>query len=373
MPKLIFLFLCLQGAIVSFNLSACSALVPSIAKDFNISEFIVGKILWIYMLSYGISALFYGPLMRILNMRLMMLISLFFFSLTNLLGGLSQNINSLFILRFLMGVFGSSVVPLTIIYAGNSFPQDKRGRYIGMFFSFSFFSSLLGLFLSGFLFWRLIFIIPAIGGFFLYLAIYFYLPKMEMKREELMIKYLEVIGNKHLLSILLYIFLISMLYHGIQQWLGVYFSTQIMLNQFLVSMLLTLGSLSGIIGEAIGGYLSDRIGRLKTINLGVGLMLLCLLFFIFKSNLFFLSIVMFLWGLGWTFNHSGVSVFLADIPKDFLNEMASLNSGIRFISGSLGVSLGGLVMHKSFMLGFILFGIGLLGLLFFSQKLLANT
>jgi len=49
-----------------------------------------------------------------------------------------------------------------------------------------------------------------------------------------------------------------------------------------------------------------------------------------------------------------------------------LNSAIRFISGGLGVSLGGLIMQKSFNLGFIFFGLGLLGLLFFSKRLLVN-
>ena len=54
---------------------------------------------------------------------------------------------------------------------------------------------------------------------------------------------------------------------------------------------------------------------------------------------------------------------LTDLPDEFLNEATSLNSGIRFISGGIGMVLGGLVMSRSFNLGFILFGLGLLSLL----------
>ena len=76
---------------------------------------------------------------------------------------------------------------------------------------------------------------------------------------------------------------------------------------------------------------------------------------------------MILWGLGWTFNHVGLATMLTDLPAEFLNEAASLNSGVRFIAGGLGVSLGGLVMQRSFNLGFIVFGSALLLILFFER------
>ena len=78
---------------------------------------------------------------------------------------------------------------------------------------------------------------------------------------------------------------------------------------------------------------------------------------------------MILWGVGWTFNHAGLSTLLTDMPKEYLNEAASLNSSVRFISGGLGVALGGMIMQQSFVLGFTVFGTCLVGLLFLSKKL----
>jgi predicted MFS family arabinose efflux permease len=161
-----------------------------------------------------------------------------------------------------------------------------------------------------------------------------------------------------------------LIYHGIQQWLGVYFSTVFNLGQFFISLLITLTSLSGIFGEAIGGRLSDSLGRLKTLNLGIILMVLSIFLLMLRTNFMILVLIMMVWGLGWTFNHAGVSTLLTDLPKDFLNEAASLNSSVRFISGGLGAAISGVIMQSSFNLGFLTFGLSLILLTIFAKDLL---
>ena len=169
-----------------------------------------------------------------------------------------------------------------------------------------------------------------------------------------------------------YIFIISLLYHGLQQWLSVYFSTQYSLGQFAISMLITLTSLSGVFGETIGGLLADKIGRIKTVNLGIILMIISVVLLILKIPVFVLGLIMVIWGLGWTFNHAGISTMLTDLPKKFLHEAASLNSSVRFISGGIGVAASGLLMQKSFALGFTLLGACLVVLLVFSRQLMVK-
>ncbi|MDD5506467.1 MAG: MFS transporter, partial [Candidatus Omnitrophica bacterium] len=228
-------------------------------------------------------------------------------------------------------------------------------------------ASLLGLFLSGVINWRLIFIIPAASGFMLWIFMYICLPSFKEEAGSFRLGYSEAFRNKKVIKIFSYIFIISLIYHAVQQWLGVYFSTQLNLSQFTISMLITLTSLSGIFGEVWGGRLADSIGRLKVVNLGIAFMALCAFSFLIKLPLSLLVLVMVAWGLGWTFNHVGLSTMLTDLPQEFLNEAASLNSGVRFISGGIGVFLGGLIMQKSFILGFLVFGFGLLVLLYLSR------
>lgn len=373
MKRPTFIILCLEGAILSFNVAAAAALVPSIASDFALSQFFVGKIIWLYMLPYGVAALIYGPLVRAFDAKKIELACLFSFSCANLLAALSRNIFVLFTARLLMGFFGASVIPLGLILIARHIGSARRGRFIGIFFGSTFAASLLGLFLSGVIQWRLIFLIPAIAGFILSAGIYFYLPSFKKDTGAFKINYIPALKDKRVLSVFAYIFLISLFYHGIQQWLGVYFSTKYFLPQFIISMLIALTSLSGVFGELLGGWLSDLLGRVKTIDLGIALMILSALFLIFKLPLRVLYLVMIVWGLGWTFNHAGLSTMLTDLPEDFLNESASLNSSARFISGGLGAFLGGILMQRSFALGFTVFGVCLAVLLVFSRNLILKT
>lgn len=367
MKRLIFGILCLEAAVLSFNVAAAAALVPSIAADFALSQFIAGRIIWLYMLPYGVAALFYGPLVRTFDARKVELICMLLFSAANLLAGFSGNIATLFIARFITGIFGASVIPLGLILVSRQIGPDKRGWHMGVFFGSTFIASLLGLFLSGIIHWRMIFIIPGVAGLFLWVLMYIYLPSFKEGLRAFRFGYPEALKNIRVIRIFVYIFLISLIYHAVQQWLGVYFSTQRSLGQLAISMLITLTSLSGVFGEFTGGYLSDKLGRLKVVNLGIISMLLCIFLLLLKLPLALLVMAMIIWGLGWSFNHVGLSTMLTDLPGEFLNEAASLNSGVRFLSGGLGAVLGGMLMQRSFNLGFIVFGSALLVLLIFER------
>lgn len=370
MNRVTFVILCLEGAVLSFNVAASAAVVPSIAVDFGLSQFFVGRIIWLYMLPYGISALIYGPLIRLLDAKKIELFCILFFSFANLLAASAQNIYILFAARFLMGIFGASVIPVGLILIARHVGEKNRGRFIGIFFGATFAASLAGLFLSGIIHWRLIYLIPSLAGFATGILIYFYLSNFKEDTGNFKINYLGALKNKNLAGVFVYIFIISMLYHGVQQWLGVYFSSCLGAGQFLVSMLITLTSLSGIFGEVIGGHFADIIGRIKTINLGMALMVLTVFCLIFKMPPLAAAVIMIIWGFGWTLNHAAVSTVLTDLPKEFLNEAASLNSSVRFISGGLGAALSGVVMQRSFDLGFFVLGSLLFILALFTKKLL---
>jgi len=370
--KSTFFILCLEGAVLSFNVAASAALVPSIADSFGVPLFFAGKITWLYMLPYGIAALIYGPLVKIFDAKKIELACLLLFSLANLLAGLSDSIYTLFAARFIMGFFGASVIPLALILIARHIKAQERGKFVGIFFSATFIASLLGLALSGIINWRFIYIIPAVCGFVLLFFMYFVLPSFkEDNIAVLKINYIGAFRNKAVLHIFTYIFAVSLIYHGIQQWLGVYFSKEYGLAQFLISMLIMLTSLSGVFGEILGGFFADKLGRLKTVNIGISLMILTVFILLFKLPLFIAPLLMVAWGLGWTMNHAGLSTMLTDLPQEFINESASLNSSVRFISGGLGAALAALLMQRSFVLGFSVFGLSLVLLFIFSKPFLS--
>jgi predicted MFS family arabinose efflux permease len=350
--------------------AAAAALIPSIASEFTLSQFTAGKIIWLYMLPYGISALFYGPLIRSYGPKKIESACLFIFSLANLIAALCQSFDQLCMARLLAGISGASITPLAIIMVSRRAPREERGKYIGLFFSSTFVSSLAGLFLSGILPWRSIFLIPAIAGFALLAPVCLYLPEGSPGRERFRMGYFIVLKYKRVSGICVYIAVISFLYHGVQQWLGVYFSSALHLRQLEISFLMTLTGLSGIPGEALGGRFSDHAGRRSAANSGVLLMTAGLFILALYPGTVLLSVSMLIWGFGWAFNHAGVSTLLADLPPSVLNEAAGLNSSLRFLSGGAGVLAGDLLLRRSFIAGFLFFGTALLIFVSMSYKLL---
>ena len=324
---------------------------------------------WFYMLPYGLAALLYGPLARSFEIKNILLTCITIFSFSNLLAGLTDNIQVIFCSRALAGISGAAVIPLALIVIAKNSAAKERGTRVGRFFSFTFASSLLGVFLSGILDWRWIFIIPFIAGM-LAAACVSLLPPLAAEKEKFQANYRQSLASREVLGLFIYIFIVSLIFHGIRQWLGVYFSLAGNLEQFFISMLLTTVSLSGIIGESVGGILADKLGRKKVVNLGISLMILAVFALLAKGSLVILFALMFIFGLGWTFNHVGVSTFLTDLPKRHLFESASLNSSVRFLAGGLGVMAGGVLMRTSFVLGFSVFGTCLLILWVMTNKLI---
>lgn len=356
MSNLLFFLLCYEGAILSFSVGATSAILPTLARYFSVDEFFIGRAVWLYMLPYGIVALLYGPLARVVNIRKIKIVCVLFFTLACFISGLSIKIYVFLSGRLLMGIFGAAFVPLILIIFSKSFEKNRRGRLIGIFFSVTFMSSLLGIFLSGFINWRWIYIIPGVGGALLFMLMIVKFPSFPGEKGERFVwkDYFNVFIYGKALRIIIYIFIVSMLFHSVRQWLSVYFDKEFGFSQALISSLITIISLSGIFGETGGGWLADRWGRLSVVNLGVILMIVSLIPLVLKGGLLWIVISLVLWGVGWTFNHVGVSAKLTELPKNLIYETASLNSSIRFLSGGLGMVLSRLVMEKSFSLGFLI-------------------
>lgn len=345
-------------------------MVPSIAKTLGIDEFAAARTVWCYMLPYGIAALVYGPLARAVESKRILLVCLSVLCLAHGLAGAAGGIRGLYLARAVAGVSGAAIIPLALIIIAQHARPEERGAQVGKFFSLTFLASLAGQFLSGVIPWRALFVLPALAGVPALAMVWRFVPDVLRERETFRMRYRDSCADRAVVRLFLYIFVVSLLFHGIRQWLGVYFSLVNHLEQFLISMLLTTISVSGMIGESLGGILSDRIGRLKVINAGTGLMIVVAFSLLFQGGVGLLFVLMFLWGLGWTLNHVGVSTALTDLPKERLFESASLNSAVRFLSGGLGVVAGGVLMERSFVLGFSVCGACLVILLLVTRKLI---
>ena len=249
MDRRSFLILCSLPLILSFSVSATAALIPAIAEYFGIPALTAGRLVWIYMLPYGVCALFWGPLTHAVSAKKILLAALGLFAVSAFNVAFARDFNQALLGRMGMGIAGSAFTPIALIIIGKEVSGPRRGKHLGFFFALSFLSGVAGIFLSGLLPWRAIYFIPFAGALGM-IALTAYGLKEFAYKGPFKISYLATIRDHSARALFLLIFVSSFLYHSLQQWLGVYLAHEIAWQQFAISMVFTVGSLTAMLGES---------------------------------------------------------------------------------------------------------------------------
>jgi predicted MFS family arabinose efflux permease len=301
-------------------------------------------------------------LTRWLSVKRLLAATLLVFSLTSLYCGITKSLNVLLIANIINGCAAASVVPLGLMTIGKHFDPEFRGRAVGLFFSSSFISALLGVLASGTIHWSFLFIIPFILGIITIIILLLIRPPGIGLPDGRLINYAKALADRDVLRIFTFIFFMSFLYHGVYKWYGVYLDREYHLSQAMVSSLILVTSVSGAFGQNFGGAMTDLKGRFFSIELGLGVLGVSTVLLAGHYPVFCVAIILAMISAGWTVGHNGVSTVLTDFPDKYRAELASLNSSVRFLSGGLGFYLSGFLIQKSFPLNFFVVGVLILAL-----------
>ncbi|MBU4332850.1 MAG: MFS transporter, partial [Candidatus Omnitrophica bacterium] len=267
--KVIYFLICLGCITVSFNVAAITAAIPVISLDLKLPAIQVSKVIPFYMIPYGIGALIYAPLTRKISYRAVLAGTLALFSIACFACGISNDLNSFLLARIAMGVTGASTIPLGLMLIGELFDRNVRGRLVGLFFGCSFFSSLAGIVLSGLANWRWLFYVPAIIAA-LSSACFFILKSQCLKRvNSSSVNYFKAFSDVKIRNVFIFIFAISFFYHGVHKWFGIYLDKAYGMDKLTISFFFILGAIGGVAGHLLGGYISDKKGRLISCYIGI--------------------------------------------------------------------------------------------------------
>ncbi|MCB9771287.1 MAG: MFS transporter [Candidatus Omnitrophica bacterium] len=371
--KVTFFLFCLANVTISFNFAALAAAVPLMSKGLQQSENVVSQISAYYMIPYGIGALIYAPLARMISVKWILAVAMAVYGILSFVCALNSSITIILGTRVVMGLAAACVIPLCLISVGSIFEKDVRGRMVGLFFSTSFIASVAGIAVSGLCDWRWLFIVPGILG--IVTAIFMvYGAQAILKVGQLPpVDYLRVWRQKSVRNILLFIFVLSFLYHGIHKWLAVYLHRQYGLEQWAISALFILIALTGAVGQNVGGYITDHLGRRVACYWGVMILAAATVLLFGKYSLFILAGILAVFSMGWALGHNGISTVLTDFPDENRSEIAGLNSAIRFFSGGLGFFVGGPFVERNIALTFCGFGIVMFLSSFFVKKIIPKS
>ena len=354
--RIIIWLLCLGNIAISFNIGAVAAAIPLIAQDFHLGDLIVANIVVFYMIPYGVGALLYAPLSRVVTYKRILAGASFAYSVFAFITAVSPTLDRMLVAQIGAGIAAASSTPMSLMIIGELFEKNVRGRLVGAYFGCSFFASVVGMVFMGTAHWRWLFMIPTILALITGLGWVFLKSDFVERVHKASFNYVKALSRNHIRDVFVFIFVTSFLYHAVHKWYGVYLTREYGLSKEMISIILIVAALCGLAGQQIGGYFSDKKGRLFACymgmsGLGVGVMLL-----LGSYPLAFIIAILSAISIGWTMSHNSISTILTDFPDADRPMIASLNSSVRFVSGGIGFWFSKFLVEKSF--GWTFFGIG---------------
>jgi len=368
-----FYLFCAAFLATSFGVATIAPLVPSIANEFAVNPLYMAHLSWWYMLPYGIGALIWAPLTRVVTVRTIFNFTAVAFSLAELFFSFAKTPAQAFLGQALIGIFSSSFMPLALIVIGREVAPKEKGKHVGILFGLAYVSSFIGVTLSGFMSWRIVYLVPAAIGFITFIFSFHHLEQFDFRQKGFELTYHKTCCEKQALFLFIFIFLASFAYHSLQQLLGVYLNQTFCLKQAVLSSIFVVATSCSIIFQFAGGLLTKKIANIELARIGFVLLGIFSLLLLVVSDYRWMFLLMIIWGTGWALNHIGLSSYLTHLPDKILRDAASLNSSIRFVSGGLGVLSASTIIEKfGFKAHFICVAITTFVLSFFVNKVLKS-
>jgi predicted MFS family arabinose efflux permease len=331
--------------LVCVDLRILAPVLPSISDSLRSTPGTVGLAMTTYTLSYGVGQLFYGPLSdrssRISVVRAAGIGFILFTILSALMTTEGQFIGA----RLLAGAFAGAVIPLTLVYIGDTIEYERRQVVLAHFSiitaSAMAFSASIGGTVAHFISWRfmligygLLALIPI--GFMWRIRIP---PPAE--RPDASVGYKEILGNRKAQFVYVAVFLEGGLLWGGVTYLGAFAARRYGFDQFTVGLLIALFG----IGTIVGGLLMDRVRRRFSENglaaLGGVLMGSSYLALIPKWPFVIFAVSLFCMGLGYVSLHTTLQLRGTEINPAARGKAFSLFSFTLFSGMAAGSALFG--------------------------------
>jgi MFS family permease len=251
--------------------SVLFAVQPLVQTEFKLSNLQIGYLTSAFLLFYMIAAPFVGPLADRYSRKLIIAGGAIFWSALTLLTAVTHNYAELLIRHTLVGIGEATFVTIAPTFVADLFPENQRGRILGVFYLAIPVGTAMGYLIGGKLGaehgWRFPFYVAAAPGFLLALAVLFLrepergqFDTVKETPERASIRGLA--GNPGFWTATLGMATMTFALGGIQVWMPTFLSR---LRGFtLEDANLTFGLIivvDGVVASLAGGWLADWLLR----------------------------------------------------------------------------------------------------------------
>ncbi|MBU2226235.1 MAG: MFS transporter [Proteobacteria bacterium] len=363
MNPLILLFI--LSFLVSVDVRILSPVLPSISDSLGSTPGAAGLAMTTYSFAYGLGQLFYGPLSDRSSRIAVVRAAGIGFSALTILSALTVTTWQFIAARLLAGAFASAVIPLTLVYIGDTVEYERRqvmlGRFSVITASAMAFSASIGGTIAHFISWRLMLLGYGLLALIPLGLLWRIAPSTPTGVPDASTGFVEILRNRRAQFVYAAVFIEGSLVWGGMTYLGSFAIRRYDLDQFGVGMLIALYG----IGMMAGGFLMGRIRRLLSENglaaLGGVLMGVPYLMLIPKWPPVTFAISMFLMGLGYVSLHTTLQVRGTEISSAARGKAFSLFTFTLFSGMAAGsAAFGRLVDTGRYETMFVIAGFGLI-------------
>jgi predicted MFS family arabinose efflux permease len=332
--------------IVSIDIRILAPVLPSISLSLGSSPGSVGLAMTTYAIAYGVGQLLYGPLSDRLGRIVVVRAAGVGFTLCTILSALSLTTWQFIGARLLAGAFAGAVIPLTLVFVGDTVEYGRRqaalGRLSAITSSAMALSAAIGGAVSYYISWR--FMLLGYGLLALIPIGLMWRIQVQALSENTGVteRYADLLMNRRALFVYANVFMEGFFIWGVMTYLGSFATHRYGLDQLAVGFLLALFGIGTMAGGLLIGRVRRRLSENALAKLGGVLMGVCLLVLIPRWSLPVFASAMLGLGLGFACLHTTLQLRGTEISSAARGKAFSLFIFFLF----LGVSSGSAVLGR---------------------------
>ena len=363
MQPLTLLFI--MSFLVSVDVRILAPVLPSISDSLGSSPGAVGLAMTTYSFAYGLGQLIFGPLSDRLSRIAVVRAASIGFCLFTILSALTATTWQFVGARLLAGAVAGGVIPLTLVFIGDTVEYERRQAVLGRFSMITSsalaFSASIGGTVAHFISWR--FMLVSYG----FLAL---IPISLMWRIKTppptggvdgSIGFGEILRGRRAQFVYVAVFLEGILLWGGMTYLGSFATVRYGFDQFIVGLLVSLFGIGTVTGGFLMGHIRRRLSENALAAMGGALMGASYLALIPHWPAVTFAVCMFLMGLGYASLHTTLQLRGTEINPAARGRAFSLFAFTLFSGVAAGSALfGRLVDAGRYETMFVIAGIGLI-------------
>ena len=366
MTPLVLLFI--LAFLVSVDLRILAPVLPSISESLRSSPGVVGLAMTSYAITYGTGQLFYGPLSDRRSRIAVVRAAGLGFSICTVLAALSVTTWQFVAARFLAGTFAGAVIPLTLVFIGDTVEYGRRQVVIGRLSAVTSaalaFSASIGGTVAYFVSWR----VMLLGYGILALVPVGCMWRLNPQPPAGLLdgtaasgRYSDFLRDRRAQRVYLAVFFEGFLLWGSVTYLGSFAADRYRFNQFVVGLLIALFGLGTMVGGLLMPLIRRRISENMLAGIGGTLMGIAFLLLIPRVPWQAFATSMIILGLGFVLLHSTLQLRGTEISQTARGKAFSLFPFNLFIGIATGTAvLGRFVDAGRYELLFATTGFGLI-------------